>query len=173
MKSHCGRFDILVDDEDLERCIQYATNQQNKEGLWSVRKKKNTHYASSESNGVFMSLHRFVMNAKEGFDIDHQNHEGLDNRKQNLREATDAQTCQNRLKTKGKSIYKGVTVENGKYRATIWIKRKKIYLGMFQNEADAALAYNKAAKLHWGEFANLNAIPNVFCMPVGIVDTAV
>jgi len=58
------------------------------------------------------------------------------------------------------SMYKGVTWDKQakKWRAGIGFKGKKLYLGIFTNEKEAAAAYNKAAIKFFGEFANLNKI---------------
>jgi hypothetical protein len=92
--------------------------------------------------------------------IDHINNNGLDNRKANLRHATPAQKARNRRKTAAKtsSKYKGVSYHAGqrKWCASIHVNGQSEYLGLFQNEIDAAKAYDAAAKKHHKEFAVLN-----------------
>jgi len=93
--------------------------------------------------------------------VDHINHNGLDNRKANLRPATRAQNNYNKLIVKHKessSKYKGVTwkKENKKWLAQINFKGDYIFLGYFKDERKAAKAYDEAAKKYYSEFACLN-----------------
>lgn len=105
-------------------------------------------------------MHRAIMKMPEGMFCDHINHNGLDNRKINLRAATRAQNCWNKRKQLGKysSTYKGVnrSCVNKKWVSRIEVKGRKIYLGAFEDEIDAARAYDRAAKEYHGEFAVLN-----------------
>ena len=100
------------------------------------------------------------MNAPAGVVVDHKYGEGLDNRRANLRLATPAQNSHNRSKGRNKtsSRYKGVYLvkETKKWRASICHNNKRIHLGFFKNETDAAKAYDGAAKEYFKEFASLN-----------------
>jgi len=92
--------------------------------------------------------------------IDHINNNGLDNRKANLRPATPAQNARNRRKMAAKtsSKYKGVSYSASarKWCAAIRVNGQYKYFGLFQNEIEAAKAYDKAAKKYHREFAQLN-----------------
>jgi len=105
-------------------------------------------------------MHHDVMKVPAGFVIDHINGNGLDNRKANLRQSTYAQNSWNRGKARVKSSskYKGVCQhkKDRKWQAQISAVGKRIYLGRFKNQKEAAKAYDKAAKKYHGEFANLN-----------------
>ena len=95
--------------------------------------------------------------------IDHINQNKLDNRKCNLRGANKQQNGANRGKSRRRrfsSVFKGVSRTKGdsKWEAYICVDFKKINLGRFDSESEAALAYNEAAKKHFGEFAYLNEI---------------
>jgi hypothetical protein len=99
------------------------------------------------------------MDAPKGLLVDHRNLNGLDNRRSNLRLATHGENNQNKRKRKGASSrYIGVSFEKRikKWSARIMYKGKAIWLGNFKNEIDAALAYDKAARKYYGEFARLN-----------------
>jgi hypothetical protein len=101
-----------------------------------------------------------IMKAEPGKFRDHINHNGLDNRKANLRQATRAQNCWNKRKQKGShsSKYKGVSwlSREKKWQARIQANGRKIFIGSFKNEIDAAKAYDRAAKKYYKEFASLN-----------------
>jgi hypothetical protein len=88
--------------------------------------------------------------------VDHVNGNGLDNRRANIRPATRSQNGANRRKTIGESKFKGVCRHCGGWRATIGLNNRKLSLGTFRTEEEAARAYDAAAKEHFGEYARLN-----------------
>ena len=105
-------------------------------------------------------MHRQIMNAPPGKVVDHINRHGWDNRKANLQVVSQQENTWNSLRGvgQGKSKYKGVGYcnERKKWKATLCHKGKKIHLGYFENEIDAAKAFDEAAKLFRGKFAVLN-----------------
>jgi hypothetical protein len=105
-------------------------------------------------------MHQIILEVPEGMIIDHINHDGMDDRSVNLRPATRAQNSRNRKKfpRKCSSKYKGVYLHKSslKWQARIMFEKKRRYLGYFNNEIDAAKAYDEAAKKYHGEFACLN-----------------
>ena len=107
-------------------------------------------------------LHRAVMNAPSGMDVDHINGDTLDCRRANLRLATRSQNTANRHRaTKAVSQLRGVTKNNrgDKWRAMITLNRRRILLGSFETKELAAAAYNAAAERLFGEFASPNPTP--------------
>ena len=103
-----------------------------------------------KSRGVL--LHRllalaFIPNPHALPYVDHINRNSLDNRTRNLRWVTPAQNSQNQKPRKHSSRYRGVSWDRGtrKWRATIAVKGKAKYLGIFADEQDAALAYDRVA----------------------------
>ena len=99
------------------------------------------------------------MNAPAGMQIDHINGNGLDNRKVNLRLCNSSQNQRNARKRKsGTSRFKGVDwhKESKKWRARICVNRKRIHIGRYKSEFEAAQAYDKKAIELFGEFASLN-----------------
>ena len=91
--------------------------------------------------------------------VDHRDHNGLNNRRSNLRLATPRENAQNRrAKRTCSSGYKGVNYrqKDGLFEAALRDNGKRVYLGRFQKADDAARAYDKKAKEVHGEFAYLN-----------------
>ena len=87
---------------------------------------------------------------------DHKNRNPLDNRKENLRIATQKENTRN--KSKQKNNTSGVTgvgymKKNNMWRARIAYNDNQIYLGLFENKNDAIKARLKAEKEYFGEFA--------------------
>ena len=149
----------LIDDKDFLLVSKYK---------WcaSYSKLTKTYYALSNRKtkaGKFktIKMHRIIMAAKSGFFVDHINHDTLDNRRNNLRIVNKHQNAMNR---KGHddslSKYKGVTFNKNKYiqkwQASIMKNYKKIHLGYFTNQRDAAMAYDLAARKHFKHYAFLN-----------------
>lgn len=97
----------------------------------------------------------------DGLLIDHKNNNGLDNRIENLRVATELQNTYNvKKQINTTSKYKGVSwhIQANKWQARIRINGKQISLGCFEKEEDAAFAYNKAAQKTQKEFACINHV---------------
>lgn len=118
-------------------------------------------YAQGHMNNKHVRMHVFLLAKKEtslNLDfVDHINHNRLDNRMSNLRSATAKINNHNRKKKEGcSSEYIGVYKSGLKWAACISIKGKSKYLGLYDDEIDAAKAYNKEAKIEFKEYANLN-----------------
>ena len=151
-----GKF-AIVDPGDYERLSKYK---------WHALQYRDTCYAvrigrKSEARcGKNIWMHRAVLGLADGMMCDHINHNGLDNRRANLRPATHSQNMQNRPKrrTKCHSKYKGVSFRTAhkKWVADIQVNGKPIFLGYFDSEIKAARAYDRAAKKYHGQFAALN-----------------
>jgi hypothetical protein len=143
----------IVDAEDFEKLNK------DKWYLFENKNKSNFYAARTECRkNVFM--HRRIMNAPNGAIVDHINRDSLDNRKANLRFVTNMQNCWNSERGffKGSSKYKGVSLNNrsGKWTAHINHGGKRINLGTFETEIEAANAYDTAAQAYRGQFAVLN-----------------
>jgi hypothetical protein len=103
-------------------------------------------------------MHRQIMQAPAGLDVDHINGDRLDNQRGNLRIATRQQNCWNTTKRKGNytSPYKGVSWRRGQWAAYITVSNRQRPLGKFADPIEAARAYDCAAREMFGEFAYLN-----------------
>jgi len=145
-----GKGFALVDDEDAALVSQYK---------WWL------HVSPSRRNPLLYArcyvpgrkdmpmMHRLLTEWKL---VDHINGDGLDNRRENLREATQAQNVANRRKfALSSSRFKGVHL--GGRKKNRWIaKCHQVQIGAFDTEIEAALAYDAAAREFYGEFAALN-----------------
>lgn len=142
----------LVDREDYNSLVGYN---------WYPQYGNNTVYAAARINKHPILMHNFLLG---NIQVDHKDGNGLNNRRQNLREASHSQNQANSIKTRGSSIYKGVTfeIQTRKWKAHIGLgqtaEKTSIVrtIGRFASEEDAAKAYDKEAVKLWGEFANLN-----------------
>jgi hypothetical protein len=137
-----GTHSIIVDPEDQFWLKFYP---------WHL----SNGYVSANGGAKSVYLHRVIMNAPDGLDVDHINHNKLDNRKENLRVVSRSQNCMNR---------KGPDRDNTSgYRGVTWSKKAKKwqaqlaithFIGYFENREEAAAAARKArARLmtHSGE----------------------
>lgn len=106
-------------------------------------------------------LHREITESPpKKHDVDHKNGDALDNRRLNLRIVTRMQNGRNRHRVSAKSSkFKGVCRgKNGTpWQANIRVNRKLLYLGCFNQERDAAMAYDRAAREHFGDHACTNS----------------
>lgn len=130
---------------------------------WQVEKRKHTNYAvalsGSRTARTKTYLHRLIMQAKPGELIDHRNHNGLDDQRDNLRRLTTSANAANVPKRRaGSSQYKGVgwDARRACWRARITVNYCTIFLGEFAEEIDAAKAYDRAAVEHFAGAASLN-----------------
>jgi plasmid maintenance system antidote protein VapI len=139
----------IVDDEDYDRVAALH---------WTRFGTKNgTVYAFNNLTKTLM--HRLIMNAPRGVEVDHRDGLGLNNTRANLRLATHAQNMRNcRVYRNNTSGFKGVRwdTSRNKWRAEVQCDRKVHYVGLFASAEDAALAYDKRAIELFGEFARPN-----------------
>lgn len=148
-----GKWTSFVSDEDFELVSKYR---------WTrARTDRNCDYAVC-MDAPHVRMHRLVMGVidQPGVFVDHKNHNGLDNTRENLRTCTKSQNCSNRRpKKNASSKYLGVSKSSpGRWSAAICKMKNYRFLGVFDSEEEAAMAYNEAAKVLHGEFANLNQV---------------
>lgn len=121
-----------------------------------------------------VQLHRLITLAPDTMTVDHWDRDTLNNRRSNLRVATQSQQNANRAKFKGASQYKGVFRRRDglKWCAQVSWKGWRYSLGSFEDEVDAARAYNYAATKLMGDFARLNEVSEPLFLVVELRPTA-
>jgi len=140
----------IVDGDDYEKLAKYR---------WYCEHEGNTSYAVRTKNGKRIYMHRQILDAPKGKVVDHKDGNGLKNRKSNLRLCTRAQNMRNRRPwLRCSSKYKGVSWDTcgNHWRARITFNGKKIHIGHFDDEVEAARAYDRKAWELFGEYAYLN-----------------
>jgi hypothetical protein len=160
-------FIALVDDADYERVSAHkwrALVDRRRGKVYAVRKTRGPHHSRRS-----VYLHREILNVTDpNVKVDHRNGDGLDNRRENLRACSTAQNNMNSGKRRDaqSSRYKGVCWHKryGKFQAEIKLNGRSKYLGMFTDQIEAALAYDAAAREHFGEFACTNFPPKKPCV---------
>lgn len=132
----------LVDDEDFDRVAGVP---------WSSRKG----YPCYGKGRITVYLHRVIMRAPAGTDVDHVNGVPHDAQKANLRFCNDSQNQANRQKVMGRVPIKGVCIhgKTGKYQAQVKKDGKNHHLGLYTDPVKAGQAYIKKARELFGEFA--------------------
>jgi hypothetical protein len=137
----------LVDDEDYELLKKYT---------WRTVQG----YVTTLS--INLSLSRLITKCPSGLEVDHKDHNPLNNQKSNLRICTKSQNRAYRYKTKKNttSTYKGVYWNKlaNRWMAYIRLNSKAKYIGYYNCEVEAAKAYNEMAEIHYGEYAILNEV---------------
>jgi hypothetical protein len=143
---------VCIDKEDYPVVSSYS--------WWLSKNKSGNQYAGAVVNGHNIAMHRLIMDAPSDKQIDHISGYGLDNRRSNLRFATQQQNACNMRKLAHRK-YKGICLLTDRYKcwqARIRVEGKLIRLGNFYTELEAVRAYNEAALKYHGEFARLNII---------------
>jgi len=131
-----------IDIDDIEKIKQYK---------WYL---SSNGYAITKIKGNNITIHQILFENK----MDHINRDPLDNRRSNLRKCTQQQNLRNtKLSNSNTTGIKGVYLHNpykNKWYARVEVNQKHIYLGLFQNKRDAAIARLKGERKYFGEFQN-------------------
>ena len=142
----CNGKEFYFDLEDFDLIKDYC---------WYIDNKGYVVAHDIKDSSKRLRMHRLVMNAKEGMDVDHINNVKSDNRKSNLREATRSQNLMNRRVLKNNtSGVTGVTwvKQINKWRAMIGVNRNVIHLGDYTTKEDAIKARKDAEQQYFGEY---------------------
>lgn len=124
----------VIDDEDSPRVQNYrwglGTNG------YALR------HEESLGHSVAIYLHREILGVSgvRGVEVDHVNHDRLDNSRANLRLATRRLNAQNRSSDRRRPGLRGAHFDTGegKWRAVVWLDRKRHHLGWFRTAEEAA-----------------------------------
>jgi len=152
-----GKF-ALVDPEDYQELSKYKWFAiRSPRGFYAARSVGSNRRKTGQQT---IRMHQVILKPPEGKFIDHINHNGLDNRRSNLRICTLQQNIWNMRKQRGNcaSQYKGVTWRKdiGKWQARITCNGELLSIGLFDDEKAAAAAYDKKAKELFREYAAPN-----------------
>lgn len=147
-----GGHECLVDDEDYENLNQYRWQK----SAWG--------YAVRSGWDEFdkfttLRMHRIVMKAPKGSEVDHINWNKLDNRKENLRFVEKRVNVWNRpAHSNNRTGVKGVGWHRriGKFQARLRTSERLIHIGYFNTIEEARLAYNAVVLKERGEHAILS-----------------
>jgi hypothetical protein len=133
-----SRQKVLVDARYYDALSKYR---------WRLVRGETKPYVASTGHRGYL-LHRLLVRAPQGLQVDHINRKTLDNRVENLRKATSSQNQANAgLSRNNTSGYRGVAWDkkSGKWRASFRVREKLRYLGLFANQEDAVRARD------WGQ----------------------
>jgi hypothetical protein len=148
----------IVDKEDFTDLCRFKWHFH---GGYAYREHRKTNLDTGICVFEREAMHRKIMKPSREAFIDDINVNRLDNRRSNLRLATRKENARNvpaRNQAKKTSAFKGVSKAGSVWLAQIGKDYKKMTIGTYESEVDAALAYNTAAAAHFGEFAWTNRI---------------
>jgi hypothetical protein len=150
-----GKY-AIVDVEDFERLNKYKWHCTH----CGYAKTAVPNKSDKGPRQIPVSMHKLICPAPDGMIIDHINRNSLDNRKANLRAATQKQNVWNRKfkRTKGRTRYNGIRWDKNKekWQVRLTINGRRESFGYYADEIEAAKAFDRVAKKYRGEYAFLN-----------------
>jgi len=156
----------IVDDDDYEWLSQWKWYAY--KGALSWYAARNVQRERGTQRQIRITMHRQILGLKQddGKETDHINNKGVDNRRANIRICTHQQNSSNKKKrswhkgTLPTSQYKGVcwSKSNQKWHSQLVINGKHAHLGFYNDEIEAAKAYNDEAIRRFDNFAQINVI---------------
>jgi hypothetical protein len=168
-KCQRGRDPVVREDGSIEiplthgqvAVVDAASYDVVRDSLWWAVLNVDTRswYAIGQFNHRGTGMSRELLGNPVGLDVDHIDHDTLNNRMANLRAATTSGNMANRRPNRNTtSRFKGVAwkKQNRQWVAQIAVQKRKLHIGLFRTEEEAARAYDAAARLHFGEFAFTN-----------------
>ena len=150
-----GKY-AIVDVEDFERLNKYKWHSTQ----YGYAKRAVSNKSGKGRKQVEVYMHKLICPAPKGMIVDHINRNCLDNRKNNLRPATQKQNVWNRkfARKGGKTSYNGIRWDRNKekWQVRLTINGRRKSFGYYADELEAARAYDRIAKKYRGEYAFLN-----------------
>jgi hypothetical protein len=145
----------LVDDSDYAALNQWKwTYLPNTRSGYAVR------WETRDGKRHTVYMHRQIMGAAKGQLVDHEDGNGLNNQRYNLRLCGRSHNGANKPVPARTIPYRGVyanpAIRRDPFFAQIKFARRIYHLGGFQAQEDAARAYDRAALYCFGSFARLN-----------------
>lgn len=139
---------IIIDEQDFSICRQFR---------WHIEKYQNRtmQYGAAMFNGKVLRIHRLIMRAPAQMQVDHINHDGLDNRRCNLRVCSNRDNNCNKDFTSSPYASKlgtGIRYYKGRYYARIMVYKKEISLGGYATLEEAKAARAQAERKYFGKF---------------------
>ena len=159
MRVKLGSFEIQIDEQDayfLSKEAGYSFQVQDR----STKNRKRSYVkARKNPNGDGAPyLHRLIMDAKKGEDVDHINGDGTDNRRENLRVCDRSKNMANQIRASGELGYRGVKrmAKGPNFVAILSVNHKNITINAIPTIEQAARTRDFMALDHFGRFAKLN-----------------
>lgn len=131
---------IIVDNIDIPNVKKHK---------WHIEKSNhhNLYYAVCTQNGHTLRMHRLLL--PDSIQVDHINHNGLDNRRENLRPCNNRENSCNKKQSPNRGIRHH---KNGRFYVRIMVNKKEIYLGAYSTLEEAKEARSKAEDKYFKEF---------------------
>lgn len=145
---------FIIDKEDFPLVKQY---------YW-IKYKKGYYITQRGPEGKPIPIHRFLMKAQSGEQVDHINHDKADNRRSNLRIVSGSENCWNKgLRSSNKTGATGVYQSTGKDKwwAEIKVNGERHYLGYYDSFDDAVAVRKAAEEQYFGQYSYDNSIAAV------------
>lgn len=135
--------EFLFDWEDLQKVSKYS---------WHADANDYICTGTIKNGKAVVRFHRLVMDAPDGYVVDHINHNKRDNRKKNLRVCTFSENGMNKIPMSKSGLPRGITIARNKYVAQITINYQHKSLGAYAELKDAVAARKKAEEKYFGRF---------------------
>lgn len=155
-KKH-GNREVIIDTDDLNFLlnlnIRWCARQSGDGDLFYAQ----GHYKKPDGKDTVVQMHRMLLKPDKGMVVDHINHNGLDNRRKNLRQVTNSQNQQNKrgaYKNNNTTKIRGVSYNKScrKYEAYVYLNGKKVFTKLF-NTLEEATETAKQARLKYQKYA--------------------
>ncbi|WP_039793673.1 AP2 domain-containing protein [Paenibacillus elgii] len=163
-KRNGEKFEVLIDTEDLELLDQLnmLVSVQWHRGTEDYYARMTKYISKAEGGPSYqiLMLHRLIMDAQDNEEVDHKDHNTLDNRKRNLRKTLKIENCKNRSgkNSNNKTGYRNVCwIEKDKrYIVQLQVNGKNTRLGSFKDVHEAGRFADEMRKKYYGEFSGKN-----------------